>query len=208
MKPFYLILMLCFSAAGQAEDHNALAQLHEAHVGVTYFEAQFEQQRQVKFISKPLVSTGIIHFAPELGLVWQVKQPLSVKTIINDSGVYKSTQGGPLIKVKDPQIKIIADILSELLSAELDQVNSQFKVEPIKPANQSTSWEVLLKPKNSLMKKAIASIGIQGGMQGDQAKSIDTVTINNQSGDVTVIQFSSVVMSSEALSELQRGVFE
>ncbi len=208
MKRCFLMICVLFWHVGSANNDLALQQLHAAHTGVTYFEARFEQRRHVKFIAKPLVSNGVILFSPDLGLVWQVNQPLSVKTVINQSGVFKSTQGGPLNKVKDPQIKIIADILSELLSAELDQVNSQFLIEPVNDAKQNDHWQVKLKPKNTLMKKAIQSIDIQGVLQNDQAHSIDTIVIKNQSGDDTVIQFTGVVLSMKALSEQQRGVFE
>ena len=54
--------------------------LHAAYQGVRYYKADFEQIKNIKFLSQPIVSKGLLVFSSELGLVWEVHDHSKVIT--------------------------------------------------------------------------------------------------------------------------------
>ncbi|MCF6300480.1 MAG: outer membrane lipoprotein carrier protein LolA, partial [Proteobacteria bacterium] len=128
-----------------ADDSFLIEQLHNKYQNISYYQASFTQTKNVSYLSKPLITTGQLEFALDTGLIWEVNKPLWVKTLITSKGVYKSTKYRKKQKVKDRQIKLIAEIMTELLTANLDKVASQFEITTANIIDNN--WEVHLTPK-------------------------------------------------------------
>lgn len=197
-------------AESEANKENSLVQkLHQSYQGIRYFQSDFKQIKTVKFLSKPITSTGQFTFSPELGLVWEVKSPVWVKTLINDEGVFKSNSRIAKQKVKDPQIKVVASILSELFSSQLDRVESQFNIKEVIEDNEAGQWSVTLEAKGSLIKKAITSISITGQLSASQSDNgIESLVIVDASNNETLISLSKQIISQTALTDVQRHAFD
>lgn len=183
--------------------------LHAAYQGIRYYKADFEQIKNIKFLSQPIVSKGLLIFSSELGLVWEVHDPLWVKTIINDEGVFKSNHRETKKKVKDPQIKVVASILTELLSSQLDRVESQFDIQNTVYNEANDEWSVMLIAKGVLIKKAISQIQINGKLNSDDSSNgIQSIVISDASGDETLINLSEQLLSKTEVTSEQRKAFD
>ncbi|MBL4658814.1 MAG: hypothetical protein JKY19_00530, partial [Alcanivoracaceae bacterium] len=154
---FYLFLL----NSAYAVDLTLINQLHEKYQNVSYYQANFIQEKQVSYISKLLITQGRLEFALNKGLIWEVKKPLWVKTLITDKGVFKSTKYQQKQKVRDIQIKLIAEILTELLTANLDKIESHFKISSVDQSD-ADNWRINLNPKKMIMKKALKQISLIG----------------------------------------------
>lgn len=196
-----------------AGSQTLVEQLHQAYHDVNYFQADFEQHKQIAFLSKPLVSSGRLIFAKNQGLIWQLEKPLWSKTRITDEGVFKSNKYQHNKKVTDHQVQALGGILQELLSAELNQVKSRFHINEPHIDEQQGRWYVTLTAKNKMVKKAIKSIVLQGKLKlsvASKEKSvggIEGIIITEQNDDQTKIQLTHIVESKQPLSEEQLGVF-
>ncbi len=206
------LLMTSVSQAGVVDkkDQNTLVKkLHQSYQGIRYFQSNFKQIKSVKFLTKPIISTGKMVFSPELGLVWEVTSPIWVKTLINDEGVFKTNARHKKQKVKDPQIKVVSSILTELLSSQLDQVESQFNISDAIDHTESGQWSVTLVAKGLLIKKAISSITIHGQLSTTGAeKGIDSLLIVDAAGNETKVLLSQQVLSQSELTDQQQHAFD
>ncbi len=181
-----------------AEQQNLAEKLHQAYADVSYFKAEFVQEKRVKYLSAPLISKGFLKFSNEHGMVWEITHPIWVKTIITDQGIFKTNRYHSNKKVNDVQMKAVAGILSELLSAQLDRIKSQFEISEVNIETDSNHWQVTLLSQSPLIKKALNSLVIEGNLGSEtHSKGIDKIQITDQADNVTVISLHSIEMGSE-----------
>ncbi len=194
--------LLFLTASVGAGQQDLIEQLHQAYVDVNYFAADFVQEKQVKFLSKPLISKGKIKFHKNSGMVWEIIEPIWVKTKINDSGIFKTNQFYQDKKVTDVQMKAVAGILTELLSSQLNRIESQFTVAEVMIDDGQKNWKATLLADSLLVKKALNSLLIEGYLpSADQQKGISQITIIDQANNQTQITFSNVELHKEKLSQ-------
>ncbi len=199
----YLVCVLLFlTASVGADQQDLIEQLHQAYVDVNYFAADFVQEKQVKFLSKPLISKGQIKFHKNNGMVWEITEPIWVKTKINDSGIFKTNQFYQDKKVTDVQMKAVAGILTELLSSQLNRIESQFKVAEVTIDDRQKNWKATLLADSLLVKKALNGLLIEGYLPAaDQPKGISQITIIDQANNQTKITFSNVELHKEVMNQ-------
>lgn len=209
-----VLFILSLSWSLHANSQTLVEQLHQVYHDVNYFQADFEQHKQIAFLSKPLVSSGRLIFAKNQGLIWQLEKPLWSKTRISDEGVFKSNKYQHNKKVTDHQVQALGDILQELLAAELDKVKSQFYISEPHIDEQQEQWSVTLTAKNKLVKKAIKSILLKGklkslsGSKKNIAGGIERIIICEKNDDKTEIQLTHIIKSKQPLTEQQRRLFD
>lgn len=214
-----MLFMLQAASVSAAEDKQLVHRLQQAYADVAYFEADFTQEKMVKHLSKPLISKGKIKFAKEHGMIWEIIEPIAVQTKINQQGIFKTNQFFKDKKVKDVQMKAVADIFSELLSSKLDRIEGQFDVENAVYDEGTMGWQVTLKAKSAVIKKALKALLIKGSdfSNKDQITSakntepssneqinqgIQAIQIIDQAGNSTTISFDNVVTKGALDSEL------
>ncbi len=206
---FIIFSLLLFCLDAKAQESFLIEQLHEKYHNINYYQADFRQSKNVSYISKPLITTGQLEFAVGLGLIWEIKEPLWTKTLINKEGVFKTTKYHKNQKVKDMQIKVIAEIMTELLTANLDKVESKFELLVLHKGDAQDPWQVQLKPKGALMKKALLKIILKGQPADDKIKSgIAQIIIIDQAQNVTTLSLQEKILQKGALSPSLRQHFE
>jgi len=203
---FYLFLL----NSAYAVDLTLINQLHEKYQNVSYYQANFIQEKQVSYISKLLITQGRLEFALNKGLIWEVKKPLWVRTLITDKGVFKSTKYQQKQKVRDIQIKLIAEILTELLTANLDKIESHFKISSVDQSD-ADNWRINLNPKKMIMKKAlkqISLIGIKAHNHDVEINGIKEIIITDKASNITRIILKDIVLHKGPISVDIESKFE
>ena len=207
-KALFINLLLLNSV--YAIGSTLINQLHEKYQNVSYYQANFIQEKKVSYISKLLITHGRLEFALNEGLIWEVKKPLWVKTLITDQGVFKSTKYQQKQKVKDIQIKLIAEIMTELLTANLDKIESHFKISSVDQSG-ADNWIINLHPKKMIMKKTlkqISLIGIKKSHANDEINGIKEIIITDKAANITRIILKDVMLHKGPISFDIRSKFE
>ena len=212
MQNIYKVLLfnMFLMNSAYAADSILINQLHEKHQNVSYYQASFTQEKQVSYISKLLITQGRLEFALNEGLIWEVEKPLWVKTLITDKGVFKSTKYQQKQKVKDIQIKLIAEIMTELLTANLDKIESHFKISSVDQSDRD-NWRINLNPKKMMMKKAlkqISLIGIKAHNSDDEINGIKEIIITDKAANITRIILTDIVLHKGPIGIDIRSKFE
>ncbi len=206
-----LVVLLSGSVLNQAVANQItlVDQLHQAYNQVVYFEADFTQEKHIKYLSKPLVSKGKIKFAKEQGMIWEITEPVWVKTKIQNNQIFKTTSYQTNKQVNDVQMKAVAQILTELLSSQLDRVESQFNVSALQMDETNGIWQVKLLPKAVMIKKALHELLITGQVSNEfDQQGISRIKVIDNNGNQTDIAFESVHIKTGTLTQEVLDAFQ
>ena len=90
----------------------------------------FVQERHIEGLSKPLVSRGELHADAER-IIWHMKDPFDVKTVITSDGITESVSGGPAQPVGAGSGELGASVArsaAALMRGQWDELSSLFNV--------------------------------------------------------------------------------
>ncbi len=206
---FSIICLLLLALASHASQDQLVDHLHQAYADVAYFEADFTQEKKLQHFSKSLVSKGKIKFAKSHGMIWEITSPIWAKTKINPQGIFKTNQFYQNKKVTDVQMQAVAGILTELLSSQLDRVESQFSVQAVSLSAESHDWQVTLLAKSPIIKKALQALVIKGNTgETDQPRGISQIQIIDPTNNTTDITLHEVILNSAPLNQDLLDVFQ
>lgn len=212
MKNLCILTLIFFIGIVSAEKDSGkdaqtrLNQLTSVYSDTTFFEADFTQTKQVRFMHKPLVSSGQIKFAKNHGLLWIIEQPFQSKTWVNQQGVFKANQFEDKKKVKDPQMKVVAGLLSDLFSSQVNKVARKFTVSD--ESTDDNMWQVTLRPDSALIKKVLQSIEVIGAESNTKiSQGIQRIVVTDRNDNVTEIKFSRIKRQHKPLTDQQISDF-
>lgn len=183
MKKFIVILCFLFSypvLAAEVTDISELLVQPEALTG------QFVQEKHMQLLSMPLKSGGSFVVVKNTGVVWQLEQPVNSTMTITEHGL----KG---VDIEDNRaMQYVGKLLMQLLSGDFSALDKQFVLQ-VSLDNQQ--WQLQLEPRSALIKKAVLSITLSG------SRYIQTITLNENGGDHTVIHLLEQQEQSQATRE-------
>ena len=139
----------------------------------------FIQERKISVLPLPLISTGKFQFHYQEGLLWETLEPVQSRIIISKKGI-QAEDKFPKTEIKGSSQ--LGKILLSLFSGDLASLETYFFI--IIKGNVN-KWNLLLKPKNSLVSAQIASISIEG------KESIESIYLVETNGDSSSLKFIS-----------------
>jgi Outer membrane lipoprotein carrier protein LolA len=154
-------------------------------------QGTFQQEKHLKFLRKPLLSTGTFTYDQNKGVIWKTITPIPSLMIINDEHLL-TAQGEQALP------PAFGRVFKGLLGGELNRLSEGFE---IIGKEQKTSWQLQLTPKDELLKKVIKSITLSGD---SELRQLDLNELNN---NLTLIKFSEI-SHPDRLSNEQQAEFE
>lgn len=149
----------------------------------------FQQEKHLKFLKKPLLSTGTFIYDQDKGVLWKTLTPIVSTLLINETQL-ASEQGEQAIP------PAFGRIFKVLLGGELSRLSEDFEVTG---TGQQSAWQLQLLPKDQLLKKIISTIRLQGD------KEIRSWELQEINGNVTQINFSQISHPQNLSSEQLKG---
>ncbi|WP_114395610.1 LolA family protein [Oleisolibacter albus] len=194
---------LSAGAATQAEILHGEAALRAlpapVHDGV--LRARFHQVRMAQAMSQPLVSAGRLIVAPGVGILWILDDPFAVTVAITPGRVTEQEEGMPaqeMPAMAQPVFRAFLPLFLDLPTGNLSRFTDMFEAELIQ---QTGRWTLKLSPRDPTFAKAIRIVEVTG------ATEIDTVRIEEASGDQTTISFSAQAIDPAGLAAAERAQF-
>ena len=161
----------------------------------------FEQTKNLAGMKKPLLSNGRFCVINGKGVLWRTLQPfpstlrLTRDEIVNFQGDRVAMR---LDASKEPTVRMINSVLFSLLSGDLSQLDTVFVVDG---KVTGSSWHVGLNARAPGLAKAIGVISLDG------AAYVNTIHMDEASGDKTTIQFSAIQTGDAALQPADAALF-
>ncbi|MEQ1484368.1 outer membrane lipoprotein carrier protein LolA [Methyloglobulus sp.] len=184
-----LTLFLLLSNPIYADDVLTRITSHLSKAPVT--QGSFQQEKHLKFLRKPLLSTGSFTYDQNKGVIWKTITPIPSLLLVNDEHLL-TAQGEQALP------PAFGRVFKTLLGGELNTLSEGFE---IVGREQKTTWQLQLTPKDELLKKVIKSIMLSGDFELRQLE------INELNNNLTLIKFSEIT-HPDRLSNEQQAEFE
>lgn len=162
--------------------------------------ANFEQDRYINGLNKPLHSSGQMIISKQLGLWWQQKTPFALTLKMNDQRMSQGIGDQPpqVITAQDqPQLFQFNSLLAAMFNADSATLNANFTLTLSEKENQ---WHLRLVPKTTPLDRIFKQINLTGHQYLSQ------ITIDDMQNDKTVIQFFN--HQTKALTTEEKHLFD
>lgn len=183
-----LIFLLSFNLS-YADD--VLARVTSRLVKTPITQGDFQQEKRLKILRKPLNSTGTFTYHQSKGVIWKTLTPIPSLLLINESKLLTG-QGEQAVPAA------FGNVFKALLGGELNRLAEGFDMTG---TEQKTSWQLQLKPKDELLRKIISTILIRGDTE------LRLLEIQEVTGNQTQISFTKI-SHPDHLSNEQQADFE
>ena len=195
MKLILLLLTLAFFAcipAVQAATTGQNEPVPPAQaIKIHSVQADFRQEKNLKILARPIISTGTFTFQAPQSLRWEYRSPVHSILLMHDGKIRKFMErDGKLTENTGMQLDSMQVVLAEI-SNWLDgrfTDNTMFTV--AFPDKQT----IVLTPKDQGLAALISSIRLK---LADQAGLLDEVTIFEGPGSSTILTFSNRTLNRE-----------
>jgi len=201
MNRLVFVAALFFCAIAQAQVSPVVAQIQTMLAKPATLCGHFEQIKNLAGMKKPLLSNGRFCVINGKGVLWRTLQPfpstlrLTRDEIVNFQGDRVAMR---LDASKEPTVRMINSVLFSLLSGDLSQLDTVFVVDG---KVTGSSWHVGLNARAPGLAKAIGVISLDG------AAYVNTIHMDEASGDKTTIQFSAIQTGDAALQPADAALF-
>lgn len=163
--------------------------------------ADFEQEKKIKALNRPLVSTGRFVYLLERGVLWQVQSPILSQVLIKEAEIVKWGDNGMAKRLSFRQSPWFHSLTQVFFSVFAGDINGLKAVFMIRRLSVAEGWALNLTPKDLDLSIAIGSIHITGN------EFVESITIVEKSGDLTKINFSDIASESCRLAEEEEAFF-
>jgi Outer membrane lipoprotein carrier protein LolA len=188
---FLRVLLLILPLLNDCIADNVLVSItaHLSQQAIT--QGSFQQEKHLKFLRKPLLSTGTFTYDQSKGVIWKTISPIPSLLLVNDEHLLTAHGEQALPPA-------FGRVFKGLLGGELNRLSEGFE---IIGKEQKTSWQLQLTPKDELLKKVIKSITLSGDSELRQLE------LHELNSNLTRIKFSEIT-HPDRLSNEQQAEFE
>ena len=183
-----LLFLLSFNHSYAGD---VLAQITNRLAKKEITQGDFQQEKRLKILRKPLISTGSFTYHQTKGVIWKTLTPVPSLLLVNDAHLL-TTQGELAVPAA------FGKVFKAVLGGDLNQLSDGFS---ISGSDQKTSWQIELKPKDEQLKKIISSIVLSGDNE------LRLLEIQETGGNITRITFAQITHPARLTTE-QKADFE
>ena len=188
----FVLMFLCSSA--QAFD---LQQLSTQLARPQVIHGDFIQEKHLRALPKPLISTGTFVLAKDHGLLWQLKTPLQQDYRITAQGIARRNgsewQMLPGKSAGAEQNRLFLAVLQGDSSGLQRDFELQLQ-------GEASHWQLTLTPRSLLLKQIFTRINIDGG------ELVQRIELQETQGDSTLLKLQNSV-SNQPLSDAEQHDF-
>jgi outer membrane lipoprotein-sorting protein len=168
---------------GYADD--LLTQIASGLTKADIAQGEFQQEKKLKFLNKPLSSQGAFTYDKVNGIIWKTLTPIQSVLLINDTQVSAGQD-------KQDIPPAFGSVFKALLSGDINRLSENFE---LANSGKKSAWQLVLKPKDELLKKMIDNIRLSGDSEVRQWELTET------SGNLTRITFTQITHPSRLSNE-------
>ena len=170
---------------------DVLAEITARLINPPITQGNFQQQKRLKILRKPLISTGTFTYHQSKGVIWKTLTPIPSLLLVNESRLLTG-QGEQAVPAA------FGKVFKAMLGGDLSQLTEGFLMTG---AAQKTDWQLQLTPKDEFLQKIISAISLRGDTE---LRSLD---IQEVTGNLTRISFTQITHPAQLTSE-QEADFE
>jgi outer membrane lipoprotein-sorting protein len=164
-------------------------ELKSAAGPIKSISAEFVQEKHMKILARPLVSSGVFYFQAPASLRWEYRTPLRNIILMNKDGTerYVGTEAG-LVKEAGANLQAMQVVLEHITQ----WLDGRFDENPMFAANLEPGPKITLTPKEKSFTKMIQRIEL---VFSSRPGVIEAVIIHESADSFTRLVFKNVVLN-------------
>ena len=164
-------------------------ELKSAAGPIKSIRAEFVQEKHMKILARPLVSSGVFYYQAPASLRWEYQAPVRNILLMNNDRTerYVATDTG-LVKEAGANLQAMQVVLEQIAQ----WLDGRFDENPMFAANLVPGPKIILVPKEKAFAKMIQRIEI---VLSKRPGIIETVTIYETDDSFTRLAFKNVVLN-------------
>ena len=188
------------SVSTSMSEKEILEVISESIAGKAVVRAKINQEKRLQVLTRPLVSNGRMIYAADEGAYWEVIEPYAIAFVLKSDHVLERTEGQTrrLSMQDNPVVAGFSRVLLAVLGGDISSLKTLFNLETDVVDDR---WVLNLKPRKSDLKDFIKGVSVLGD------ESVERVTIQESSGDETILSFSEISYEPNYLSSDERSLF-
>ncbi len=194
--PTLLVLSLLLTTVARADAFD-LTQLGRQLSEPKVIRGNFTQEKYLRALPQPLVSTGTFVLARDQGLLWFLREPLQQDYRISPSGIARRDASGWHPTQQHGAAARQNDLFLAVLRGDTEALQRDFELQL---SGTADSWTLTLTPRSKLLGQIFTRIVIQGGSSAERIELLET------QGDRTLLLLTDSQID-EQLSPTERHDF-
>lgn len=157
----------------------------------TAITGNFTQRRDIKILSKPLLSSGHFSLSQAQGLVWRQTQPFASTLRVTANKIQQTILNNPptvITRKEQPLVFTVSSVFLSVFQGDISQIQQYFNVYF---TGNTEQWQIALKPKAAPLNKAIKSVELAGG------RYISSIVLKEAQQNKMTINLTDVKPQSE-----------
>jgi hypothetical protein len=199
MKSWLMIALAFFSLSAQAV---TLQELQQRFSQQPVLRAEFEQQRTISGMAKPLISSGDLLISQRKGLWWAQQKPFPLTLLLDDKRMVQTMVGQPpqvITAENNPQMFQFNQLLTALFHADSQALEQNFTLQFSDLGNNQ--WRLVLIPKTTPLDKLFKRITLNGNQY------LETIDMDDMQNDTTHIRFFNQRITPNTLTAEEQQRF-
>lgn len=186
-----LALALALACEARAQEGSITLESLMSHMAATSgVRARFHEVKEIALLSEPLVSEGVLYYAPPRRLARFTTAPATSTFVIDGEKLsFRDEAGGDSVDLSQNAVarQVVASFLV-LFSGDLPALRERYDV---RFTGEGARWSLGLVPKDSRVRSVVAELS----MRGDGPK-LEEMVLREAEGDRTVTTYRDVVVDA------------
>jgi outer membrane lipoprotein-sorting protein len=192
-KPVSRLLSLAVCAVLLSASSGSWDTIEKESEKITTVSARFTQSKNMRILSRPLVSTGSFYFKAPDSVRWEYDVPVKSILLMHQGSVKRYTQGTQgLTEDAGSALQSMNVMLQEITLWSKGRFTESPGFAAVLKAGDGPT--IMLTPRDEGIAKIITDIEI--ALAPDRPGLISTITINEGEGGTTVFKFSDVQINA------------
>jgi hypothetical protein len=177
------------------------AEIQDRLLRSAVLRADFRQERVLRILKRPLVSSGRMVLARDQGVLWQVAEPHRVTYLIRPAEILEwEAEAAPrrVGVAAVPGFKLLTEMFLAALAGDLTALAAAFDAEML-PGERG--WRVRLTPKTPDLSPFIATLEMSG------ERFVEAVRLQESGGDAMAFAFDHFQTEPAQLNAAEEAYF-
>ena len=163
--------------------------------------SDFEQEKHLQALARPLLSSGKLIFVAGQGVLWQVLTPYPAQILVRsdelirwdeDGNAHKSSAG------KVPIFRALSRVFLAMFRGQFEVLQDTFDLSATQAAG---TWRLTLIPKDEILATVISDVRVAGG------RHVEEISILEARGDQTLIRLRNPRVDGCRLDDTEKTYF-
>ena len=169
----------------QSHADDVLTQITTRQIKTPITQGDFEQQKHLNVLHKPLISTGSFTYDRSKGVIWKTQAPVASILLVNETRLLTG-QGEQAVP------GAFGKVFKAMLGGDLTVLAEGFE---LTGTAQKEAWQLELTPRDELFRKVIGKMVLSGDTE------LRDLEIRETGGNSTHISFKNITNPQHLTAE-------